>query len=61
MKNVNRHIYNQISYLVRYRTPVLGVFKNLYTVHIAYIKLNSEVRNQIINSQPTLIKEAVLK
>ena len=61
MKNVNRHIHNQINYLVRYNIPTVGSFENWNKVHIAQLKLNSEVRNQIINAQPMLIKEAVLK
>lgn len=61
MKNVNRHIHNQINYLVKYQTPTLGSFGNLDTMYRIHLKLNSEVRNQIINAQPMLIKEAVLK
>lgn len=61
MKNVNRHIHNQINYLVRYNTPTVGSFENWNTVHIAQLKLNSEVRDQVIKAQPMLIKEAILK
>lgn len=61
MKNVNRHIHNQINYLVKYRTPTLGGFGNFYTMYRIHLKLNSEVRNQIINAQPPLIKETILK
>lgn len=61
MKNVNRHIHNQINYLVKYRTPTLGGFGNLDTMYRIHLKLNSEVRNQIINAQPPLIKETILK
>jgi hypothetical protein len=61
MKNVNRHIHNEINYLVKYNTPTVGSFENWNTVHIAQLKLNSEVRNQIIKTQPMLIKEAILK
>lgn len=61
MKNVNRHIHNQINYLVKYRTPTLGSFGNLDTMYRVYLKLNSEVRNQITNTQPPLIKETILK
>ena len=56
MKNVNRHIHNQINYLVKYRTPTLGGFGNLDTMYRVHLKLNSEVRNQITNAQPPLIK-----
>jgi hypothetical protein len=61
MKNANRHIHNQINYLVKYRTPTLGGFGNLDTMYRVHLKLNSEVRNQITNAQPLLIKETVLK
>jgi len=61
MKNVNRYIHNKINYLVKYHTPMLGSFANWNAVHIAHLKLNSEVRNQIIDAQPMLIKEGVLK
>lgn len=61
MKNVNRHIHNQINYLIKYRTPTLGGFGNLDTMYRIHLKLNSEVRNQIINAQPPLIKETILK
>lgn len=61
MKNVNRYIHNQINYLVRYRTPTLGSFGNLDTMYRIYLKLNSEVRNQTFNVQPTLINEVILK
>ena len=61
MKNVNRHIHNQINYLVKYRTPTLGGFGNLDTMYRVHLKLNSEVRDQIIDAQPTLIKETILK
>jgi hypothetical protein len=61
MKNVNRHIHNQINYLVKYRTPTVGNFGNLDTMYRIHVKLNSEVRNQITNAQPLLIKETVLK
>lgn len=61
MKNVNRHIHNKINYLVKYNIPTVGSFENWNTVHIAQLKLNSEVRNQIIKAQPMLIKEAILK
>lgn len=61
MKNVKRHIHNQINYLVKYRTPTLGSFGNLDTMYKIHLKLNSEVRNQITNAQPPLIKETILK
>ena len=61
MKNVKRYIHNRINYLVKYRTPTLGSFGNLDTMYRIHLKLNSEVRNQIINAQPMLIKEAILK
>ena len=61
MKNVKRHIHNQINYLVKYRTPTLGSFGNLDTMYRVHLKLNSEVRDQIIDAQPTLIKETILK
>ena len=61
MKNVNRHIYNQINYLVKYNTPTLRSFENWNAVHITHLKLNSEVLKQIIDAQPRLIKEGVLK
>jgi hypothetical protein len=61
MKNVKQHIHNQINYLVKYRTPTLGSFGNLDTMYRIHIKLNSEVRNQITNAQPPLIKETILK
>ena len=61
MKNVKRHIHNRINYLVRYNIPTVGSFENWNTVHIAQLKLNSEVRNQIIKAQPMLIKETILK
>ena len=61
MKNVKRHIHNRINYLVRYNIPTVGSFENWNTVHIAQLKLNSEVRNHIFNVQPTLINEAILK
>jgi hypothetical protein len=61
MKNVKRHIHNQINYLVKYRTPTLVSFGNLDTMYKIHLKLNSEVHNQIINAQPPLIKETILK
>ena len=61
MKNVKQHIHNQINYLVKYRTPTLGSFGNLDTMYRIHLKLNSEVRNQITNAQPPLIKETILK
>jgi hypothetical protein len=61
MKNVKQHIHNQINYLVKYRTPALGGFGNLDTMYRIHVKLNSEVRNQITNAQPPLIKETILK
>ena len=61
MKNVKRHIHNEINYLVKYRTPTLGGFGNLDTMYRIHLKLNSEVRNHIFNVQPTLINEAILK
>lgn len=61
MKNVKQHIHNQINYLVKYRTPTLGSFGNLDTMYRIHVKLNSEVRNQITNAQPPLIKETILK
>jgi len=61
MKNVKQHIHNQINYLVKYHTPTLGSFGNLDTMYRIHVKLNSEVRNQIINAQPPLIKETILK
>ena len=61
MKNVKRHIHNEINYLVKYRTPTLGSFGNLDTMYRIHLKLNSEVRDQIIDAQPTLIKETILK
>ena len=61
MKNVKQHIHNQINYLVKYRTPTLGSFGNLDTMYRVHLKLNSEVRYQIIDAQPTLIKETILK
>lgn len=61
MKNVKRHIHNEINYLVKYRTPTLGSFGNLDTMYRIHLKLNSEVRNQITNAQPPLIKETILK
>lgn len=61
MKDVKQHIYNQINYLVKYRTPTLGSFGNLDTMYRIHLKLNSEVRNQITNAQPPLIKETILK
>ena len=61
MKNVKQHINNQINYLVKYRTPTLGSFGNLDTMYKIHLKLNSEVRNQTFNIQPTLINEAILK
>ena len=61
MKNVKQHIHNQINYLVKYRTPTLGSFGNLDTMYRVHLKLNSEVRDQIIDAQPTLIKETILK
>lgn len=57
MKNVKQHIHNQINYLVKYRTPILGNFGNLDTMYRIYLKLNSEVRNQIFNIQTTLINK----
>jgi hypothetical protein len=61
MKNVKQHIHNQINYLVKYRTPTLGSFGDLDTMYRIHLKLNSEVRDQIIDAQPTLIKETILK
>ena len=61
MKNVKQHIHNQINYLVKYRTPTVGNFGNLDTMYRIHVKLNSEVRNQITNAQPPLIKETILK
>ena len=61
MKNVKQHIHNQINYLVKYRTPMVGNFGNLDTMYKIHLKLNSEVRNQTFNIQPTLINEAILK
>lgn len=61
MKNVKQHIHNQINYLVKYRTPTLVSFWNMDTMYRIHIKLNSEVHNQIINAQPPLIKETILK
>ena len=61
MKNVKQHIHNQINYLVKYRTPTLGGFGNLDTMYRVHLKLNSEVRNQITNAQPPLIKETIFK
>jgi len=61
MNNVKQHIHNQINYLVKYRTPTLGSFGNLDTMYRVHLKLNSEVRDQIIDAQPTLIKETILK
>ena len=61
MKNVKRHIHNQINYLVKYRTPTLVSFWNMDTMYRIHLKLNSEVRNQITNAQPPLIKETILK
>jgi len=57
MKNVKQHIHNQINYLVKYRTPILGNFGNLDTMYRIHLKLNSEVRNQIFNIQTTLINK----
>ena len=61
MKNVKRHIHNRINYLVKYRTPTLGSFGNLDTMYRIHLKLNSEVRNQINNAQPPLVKYTILK
>jgi len=61
MKNVKQHIHNQINYLVKYRTPTLVSFWNMDTMYRIHLKLNSEVRNQITNAQPPLIKETILK
>ena len=61
MKNVKRHIHNRINYLVKYRTPTLGSFGNLDTMYRIHLKLNSEVRNQINNAQPPLVKYNILK
>jgi len=61
MNNVKQHIHNQINYLVKYRTPTLGSFGNLDTMYRVHLKLNSEVCDQIIDAQPTLIKETILK
>ena len=61
MNNVKQHIHNQINYLVKYRTPTLGSFGNLDTMYRVHLKLNSEVRDQIIDAQRTLIKETILK
>jgi hypothetical protein len=57
MKNVKQHIHNQINYLVKYRTPILGNFGNLDTMYRIHLKLNSEVSNQIFNIQTTLINK----
>jgi hypothetical protein len=61
MKNVKQHIHNQINYLVKYRTPTLVSFWNMDTMYRIHLKLNSEVRNQITNAQPPMIKETILK
>ena len=61
MKNVKQHIHNQINYLVKYQTPTLVSFWNMDTMYRIHLKLNSEVRNQITNAQPPLIKETILK
>jgi hypothetical protein len=61
MKNVKQHIHNQINYLVKYRTPALVSFWNMDTMYRIHLKLNSEVRNQITNAQPPLIKETIFK
>jgi hypothetical protein len=61
MKNVKQHIHNQINYLVKYRTPTLVSFWSMDTMYRIHLKLNSEVRNQITNAQPPLIKETILK
>lgn len=61
MKNVKGHIHNQINYLVKYRTPTLVSFWNMDIMYRIHLKLNSEVRNQITNAQPPLIKETILK
>jgi hypothetical protein len=61
MKNVKQHIHNQINYLVKYRTPTLVSFWNMDTMYRIHLKLNSEVRNQITNAQPPLIKETIFK
>jgi len=61
MKNVKQHIHNQINYLVKYQTPTLVSFWNMDTMYRIHLKLNSEVRNQITNAQPPLIKETIFK
>lgn len=61
MKNVNRHIHNQINYLVKNHMPVFGELNTVVKAYDVYLKLRSDTYNQIGELQIVLTKKDILK
>lgn len=61
MKNVKTHMLNQLNFLVKNHMPVFGELNTYVRAYDVYLKLRSDIYNQIGELQIELTKKDILK